>query len=985
VGGSKNVLPSKFLLGGNINDPLNLNSLNDERIARVVNAVTPESSPLPTPKHRKEEYKIEVLIPPNISDPLNLNAEDDSDYEAKLISPVVRKKKVRHRKRPRKSLISVSLAQLPGPRPETEEGIEGDVSETEDEEGGVGGEESGAEGDEREDEEEEEEEDVGKEDKTVQVVAQPVKEENMASAEAEAEVERSSSCEKTTAAAEKAEGKRRKEELEVKKRKEMEIEGRKRKREQEEIVESKKKSGKKASSSFKEKNEKFQFGNYNQYYGYRNPGQIEDGRLQYLKSHWFEEKEVLDIGCNIGHITISIAKNHKPTRMVGIDIDKKLIEIAQKNVRFYRDTRPDAATQYPRCFPLTLGPLDPGNLGNEGETAPKFPNNIQFFAANYVLDCDELLETVTPEFDTIMCLSTTKWIHLNFGDEGLKRVFRRIYAQLRPGGTFILESQAFCTYRKKKKLTEKIFHNFKNIKLKPENFTDFLIHEVGFSRSEVLALPAHPAKGFQRPLQVFTKMPPSSNISASTTPYSFGISPHCYNPSFTPFYGKVTPGYTPRYSQTPAADVPSPSPAQLLPTPLYSGPTPPLYYGPTPGTFSANSTPCHSTPGYRSPEPPQPAGFTPRYTPSYTPGHPHYSPPHPSPDPPCYSPSAGYSPTPGYSPSAGYSPTPPGGAPALYSPSHAPSYPPARPPSLQNTEVSGNTTPHPGVSPHEARERPRYSWAGGSGGNTPKGDTPQGGNTPKEGGETPGYTPTYTPRGGDTPRAGDTPSNTPTYTPSNTPRGEGYTPNRCGDTPTGTPPGGSSTPSYTPTYTPGGADTPSYTPAYTPEGGDTPGYTPTYTPGSGETPSNTPSYAPDEGETPSLTPTYTPEGAGQTPSDTPSYAPEGEGAGTPAYAPAEGSTACQKPQDEATPSSTPTHTIEDQTPTNAPDSSHTTSKSGETPETQNNIHPTPEIIAASTKSPDGSTSPGGSPLLEKREESGRTEGVPEMPTAASGK
>ena len=92
--GSKNVLPSKFLLGGNINDPLNLNSLNDERIARVVNAVTPESSPLPTPKHRKQEYKIEVLIPPNISDPLNLNAEDDSDYEAKLISPLVKKKKV---------------------------------------------------------------------------------------------------------------------------------------------------------------------------------------------------------------------------------------------------------------------------------------------------------------------------------------------------------------------------------------------------------------------------------------------------------------------------------------------------------------------------------------------------------------------------------------------------------------------------------------------------------------------------------------------------------------------------------------------------------------------------------------------------------------------------------------------------------------------------------------------------------------------------
>ena len=103
-----------------------------------------------------------------------------------------------------------------------------------------------------------------------------------------------------------------------------------------------------------------------------------------------------------------------------------------------------------------------------------------------------------PEYDTILLLSTTKWIHLNFGDEGIKRVFKRIHAQLRPGmigwkifnftstlnylgGKFILEAQHFSTYKKKKKLTETIFNNFKNIKLKPENFSDYLLHEVSGS------------------------------------------------------------------------------------------------------------------------------------------------------------------------------------------------------------------------------------------------------------------------------------------------------------------------------------------------------------------------------------------------------------------------------------------------------------------------------------------------------------------------
>ena len=291
--GSKNVLPSKFLLGGNINDPLNLNSLNDERIARVANAVTPESSPLPTPVHRKEEYKIEVLIPPNISDPLNLNADDDSDYESKLISPLVKRKKIRHRKRPRKIASSSDLLNAGGEAKaevEPEEGHEGDISDSAEEEETLS---VGGKIDNRQPETKEVETAVIE---TFKASASASKSQN----EGKGAKIKDSSCE------------------------------------------------------FKTKNKKFQYGNYNQYYGYRNPGNIEDLRLQYFKSVWFEDKDVLDIGCNIGHITISIGKNYSPLKVVGIDIDKNLIQIANKNIKHYIDTRSEDGTKYPRYVVMPL-------------------------------------------------------------------------------------------------------------------------------------------------------------------------------------------------------------------------------------------------------------------------------------------------------------------------------------------------------------------------------------------------------------------------------------------------------------------------------------------------------------------------------------------------------------------------------------------------------------------------------------------------------
>jgi 7SK snRNA methylphosphate capping enzyme len=42
-------------------------------------------------------------------------------------------------------------------------------------------------------------------------------------------------------------------------------------------------------------------------------------------------------------------------------------------------------------------------------------------------------------FDVIICLSTIKWVHLCFGDTGVKTLFCKAHSQLSEGGFFIFD------------------------------------------------------------------------------------------------------------------------------------------------------------------------------------------------------------------------------------------------------------------------------------------------------------------------------------------------------------------------------------------------------------------------------------------------------------------------------------------------------------------------------------------------------------------
>lgn len=72
------------------------------------------------------------------------------------------------------------------------------------------------------------------------------------------------------------------------------------------------------------------YGNFQGYYGYRQPNH--DQRLQYLENDWFQNKQVLDVGCHTGHVTFYVAEHFQPAQIVGLDIDQQLIQQAQNQL-----------------------------------------------------------------------------------------------------------------------------------------------------------------------------------------------------------------------------------------------------------------------------------------------------------------------------------------------------------------------------------------------------------------------------------------------------------------------------------------------------------------------------------------------------------------------------------------------------------------------------------------------------------------------------
>eukprot|EP00903_Cladosiphon_okamuranus_P008670 g8309.t1 len=105
-----------------------------------------------------------------------------------------------------------------------------------------------------------------------------------------------------------------------------------------------------------------------------------DARLGLMRRSWFEGKKCLDVGCNEGHLTIAIVRSFRPRRMVGIDIDSYLVQLAKRALAAEINTGAGTGGQ-PAFRPLMPRSLRGGNADGVGTGAAKRPREEESEAA----------------------------------------------------------------------------------------------------------------------------------------------------------------------------------------------------------------------------------------------------------------------------------------------------------------------------------------------------------------------------------------------------------------------------------------------------------------------------------------------------------------------------------------------------------------------------------------------------------------------------
>ena len=336
------VLPTRFLLGGNITDPLNLNSLCDDEVNRSMNETTPISSPVPIPVHRME---VKVLVPANSADPLNLNAEDCDDSsnvktESVTKSSGFRKRRKRNRRKKR-NIVSEHQHQS-SEQMDLESSskleVEAELDKVADD-AAVG-------------------DCSARHRRVIDHIVSPV----IPQKTSKWKRRRTASDSRAETVAEDklrepADGIRPEPKTRTR-HKSRQLSGH--------LI------GPHLPLHFRANDRKFSLGNYS---GNGTVlGNCTDHRLAYFSKEMFSGKDVLDVGCGVGRVSLCIGRDFGARRVVGLDIDRRVIGTALKNkLHFASAMLPDVA-RFPVSIRQRLGPLASPQL----RSCDTFPHNVTF-------------------------------------------------------------------------------------------------------------------------------------------------------------------------------------------------------------------------------------------------------------------------------------------------------------------------------------------------------------------------------------------------------------------------------------------------------------------------------------------------------------------------------------------------------------------------------------------------------------------------------
>lgn len=214
--------------------------------------------------------------------------------------------------------------------------------------------------------------------------------------------------------------------------------------------------------------------------------------LKYVLSREPERRRMfLDIGCNTGEVPFFIYSRLKEREdtvkdltVVAVDVDDLLITDAKMNRRKFGKSMSMNLNENVLFFTENISRTAKSHgqsILNDGLDTIVQKTLTQSSSNVYDQEFSIPPSLRYAPYDIITCLSVTKWIQLQYGDDGLVQAFKLMHSLLVPGGMLILECQPWLSYtRRLYQMNQKMKDMLALLTITPDKYEECLTKIVGF-------------------------------------------------------------------------------------------------------------------------------------------------------------------------------------------------------------------------------------------------------------------------------------------------------------------------------------------------------------------------------------------------------------------------------------------------------------------------------------------------------------------------